>query len=95
MDEAEDDVLVFMVFPVSLRSKLHSTNPLELLNKKEVKRCSNVVGIFPNEASTLRLVGAVLMEQNDEWIQANRYMSLTAMNAVRGITETPTAALAG
>ena len=93
MDEAEDDVLAFMVFPVILRSELHSTNPLERLNK-EVKRRSNVVGIFPNETSIVRLVGAVLMEQNDDWLQASRYMSLTAMNAVRGVAETPAAVLA-
>jgi putative transposase len=66
MDEAEDDVLAVMPFPRAHWPKLHSTNPLERLNK-EVKRRSAVVGIFPNEASITRLMGAVLLEQNDEW----------------------------
>jgi transposase-like protein len=78
MDEAEDDVLAHLGFPAAHRVKIHSTNPLERLNR-EVKRRTNVVGIFPNEASIRRLVGAVLMEQNDDWIQGNRYMTLETM----------------
>ena len=67
MDEAEHDVLAYMTFaPQRLRTKLHSTDPLERLNK-EVKRQADVVGIFPNEESIVRLVGAVLMEQNADW----------------------------
>jgi transposase-like protein len=73
MDEAEEDVLAYFVFPAPHRVKLHSTNTLERLNK-EVKRRANVVGIFPNEASILRLIGAVLMEQNEEWQLQHRYM---------------------
>jgi putative transposase len=75
MAEAEDDVLAYMTFPAAHRQKLHSTNTLERLNK-EVKRRADVVGIFPNEASIIRLVGAVLMEQNDEWQLQHRYLSL-------------------
>jgi len=58
--------------------KLHSTNPLERLNK-EVKRRADVVGIFPNEASITRLIGAVLLEQNDEWLLQHRYMQIEGM----------------
>ncbi len=67
-----------MTFPAQHRVKLHSTNPLERLNK-EVKRRADVVGIFPNEASITRLIGAVLLEQNDEWQLQHRYMQLEAM----------------
>ena len=78
MDEAENDVLAYMDFPAAHRSKLHSTNGLERLNK-EVKRRADVVGIFPNEASIMRLVGAVLMEANDEWQLQHRYLSVEAL----------------
>ena len=78
MDEAEHDVLAYIAFPAQHRTKLHSTNPLERLNK-EVKRRADVVGIFPNEDSIVRLVGAVLMEQNDEWQTQNRYMQVEGM----------------
>jgi putative transposase len=76
MDEAEADVLAFMSFPRDHRLKIHSTNPLERLNG-EIKRRTEVVGIFPNEAAITRLVGAILLEQNDEWaVQRARYMTL-------------------
>ena len=76
MDEAEPDVLAYMTFPREHRTKLHSTNPLERLNG-EIKRRTNVVGIFPNEDAITRLIGAILLEQNDEWaVQRARYMTL-------------------
>ena len=81
LDAAEADVLAFMAFPRANWSKLHSTNPIERLNK-EVKRRADVVGIFPNEASIRRLVGAVLLERNDEWQLQHRYMSLETMAGI-------------
>jgi len=76
MDEAEPDVLAYMTFPAQHRAKLHSTNPLERLIG-EIKRRTEVVGIFPNEDAITRLVGAILLEQNDEWaVQRARYMTL-------------------
>ena len=76
MDEAETDVLAYMTFPPAHRAKLHSTNPIERLNG-EIKRRTEVVGIFPNEDAITRLIGAILLEQNDEWaVQRARYMTL-------------------
>lgn len=79
MGDAEADVLAYMAFPAQHRTKLHSTNPLERLNK-EVKRRADVVGIFPNEESIVRLIGAVLLEPNDEWQLQHRYMQVEAMD---------------
>ena len=78
MDDSEHDVLAYMAFPAQHRTKLHSTNPLERLNK-EVKRRADVVGIFPSEQSNIRLIGAVLLEGNDEWQLRHCYMGVEAM----------------
>jgi putative transposase len=90
MDEAEADVLAYMTFPPAHRAKLHSINPLERLNG-EIKRRTDVVGIFPNEAAIIRLVGAILLEQNDEWaVQRARYMTL---ETIAPLSDDPTASL--
>jgi putative transposase len=81
MDDAEGDVLAFMQFPKAHRKQLASTNPLERLNA-EIKRRTDVVGIFPNDGAIVRLVGAILLEQNDEWQLQRRYMQLEGLNAV-------------
>ena len=79
--EAEEDVLAYVAFPPEHWSKIHSKNSLERLNK-EIKRCSDVVGIFPNAASSLRLVGAVLADQQDDWTVNRRYLSLESMKRI-------------
>ncbi|MBB5696150.1 IS256 family transposase [Muricoccus pecuniae] len=82
MDSAEEDVLAYMDFPAAHRTKLHSTNPIERLNG-EIKRRTDVVGIFPNEAAAIRLIGAILLEQSDEWAtQRSRYMTLEAISTI-------------
>jgi putative transposase len=81
MDGAEHDVLAFMDFPKPHRLQIHSTNPLERLNA-EIKRRTNVVGIFPNDAAIIRLVGAMMLEQNDEWALNRRYMQLEALQSL-------------
>jgi transposase-like protein len=77
--EAETDVLAYYGFPVEHRRQIWSTNSLERLNREVGRRCE-VVGIFPNRAALLRLAGAVLEEQNDEWAVGRRYFSTESMN---------------
>jgi transposase-like protein len=82
MDAAEGDVLAFMDFPREHRAKIHSTKPIERLNG-EIKRRTDVVGIFPNADAVVRLVGAILLEQSDEWAtQRARYMTLETIGAI-------------
>ncbi len=82
MANAEHDVLAYMGFPAAHRAKLHSTNPIERLNG-EIKRRTDVVGIFPNEQAITPLIGAILMEQSEEWaVQRARDMTLETMAPV-------------
>ena len=94
MDEAEHDVLAYMSFPKEHLAKLHSTNTIERLNG-EIKRRTEVVGIFPNDDAIDRLVGAPLLEQNDGWaVQRARYMTLetTAPTGEDAVISLPAAA---
>ena len=93
MDEAENDVLAFMGFPRAHWPQIYSTNPLERLNA-EIKRRTNVVGIFPNDASIVRLVGAMMLEQNDEWSLTRRYMQLEGLQALSDTVPTRLSAVA-
>ena len=79
--EAEEELLAFLAFPPEHRSKLRSTNPLERVNR-EIGRRSDVVGIYPNDAALIRLAGALLLEQNDEWLVGRRYLSVESLQAL-------------
>lgn len=89
MDNSRDDVLAYMSFPREHWTQIASTNPLERVNR-EVKRRADVIGIFPNDAAIIRLVGALMLETNDEWAVARRYMSLETLARV---TDNPTVRL--
>ena len=78
LEQAEEDLIAFYNFPAEHWTKLRSTNPLERVNK-EIGRRADVVGIFPNDAAVIRLVGALLSEQNDEWLVQRRYLSVESM----------------
>ena len=88
LENAESDILAYMLFPSVHHSQIHSTNPLERLNK-EIRRRSNVVSIFPNRASVIRLIGSVLVEQQDEWLSTEkRYMSRDSMTRLEALPGT-------
>ena len=92
MDGAEHEVLAYMNFPKAHWLQIHSTNPLERLNA-EIKRRTNVVGIFPNDAAITRLVGAMLLEQNDEWSLNRRYMQLEGLQSLSDTAPTRLSAI--
>jgi len=94
MDDAENEVLAYMDFPRAHWLQIHSTNPLERLNA-EIKRRTNVVGIFPNDAAITRLVGAMLLEQNDEWSLNRRYMQLEGLQSLSDTAPTRVSAIQG
>jgi transposase-like protein len=89
MDASRDDVLAYMDFPREHWAQIASTNPLERVNR-EIKRRADVIGIFPNDGAITRLVGALMLETNDEWTVARRYMSLETLARV---TDNPTVRL--
>jgi len=87
LEAAEEDLLAFYAFPAAHWSKLRSTNPLERVNR-EIGRRSDVVGIFPNDTSAIRLSGAILIEQNDEWVVCRRYLSEESMRLLDSLGNT-------
>jgi transposase-like protein len=89
LEQARPDVLAFTAFPKQLWRQIWSNNPQERLNR-EIRRRTDVVGIFPDRHSLIRLVGAVLAEQHDEWIEGRRYLGLDLLAKARHTTTEPT-----
>ena len=89
MEAAREDLLAFTAFPKQIWRQIWSNNPQERLNK-EIRRRTDVVGIFPDRDALIRLVGAVLAEQHDEWAESRRYLGLDVLSKSRIIDDTPT-----